>query len=1065
VADNILKGEIKITAPGLQQTVSEVTSAMDRMDKSFTASNGMVFKAGLSWLDFKHAVKDATKDATGNILSCGDAAKTASPFWKEYKDAGMNAVQSVGAAAGESVGKITSLGDALKPIATNAAETAGVISVLQNKLQLFQQALALEKNPGSFNTLKESITEIQRSIIGLGGAPNPFTSIIQNGTIAGKSIDDFRAQLERFEAALPQAKSVESFDRIGRAIDTVKVKMELLGKDAPASTALQPLESAFVNAVKSTRQLEAEIHALKGVLADSTDPAILDRFGKRIEQLQGQINNNKIFAFGGSADTVQLTKFTRGLEDVAKRSYTARYAVQDMGNFIRDIPFAAANPAILMASLEHVTSAFSNLKQEAGSTKGAMGLLVNSLKGGGGILIGFNLIAIAAGYLLGGLSKVDQKAQETTKHFMEFQPTMKEMTKGLSEAAAQLASKDFGQVSALKAVLTDLTIPLQKRNEALKEYNKIADAQNKITATDISNIDIINGKIGTQIELFKTRALVRAAEDKITELSKPIFDVKFKLSTAGPTAVQAPKVISKDAQSEYQSFVKTVQSGSQAMQVASAEALKGFTFFGTDITGKDGLILKRLFGDKGAQSTINSVSDASAQIENLQRFIQQMVKEGAGFGKIFDVSDTKTHTEKIKSQFDFFEKTFENSAQQILDKTKPLFEKIGDVDVLKNVNLKPAETRLIHDLGEMANAARNYASKNFEIFDGLDKVLLGKDNRSIVEAGKKFWTDFQAGIVKLKPPKIRIEQEIEFVPKVTDAPPINNDAALKHLQATLEMPQETQKDILDSYRNAFAKIGQELPKYINEIDEKTGGTKKVPLKVVLETDLTTGNLKEGLKQKLGEALQTIAEFKKDLNDSLKQIGSNIFAGFGEALGTALGGGDITKVFQSLGQTLGGIIQNLGLQMIALAPLIQGIEVAIKTLNPALLLPAGIGMVALGATIKGLFSSQKFAAGGFVPGSGNTDSVPALLMPGEFVIPKNKVSEWLSIIQGYGGQVKKYATGGLVSSMLGTEKYFSTTNSISSLALAPVQVNGSFELSGRNLVAVFSQELKHQGRNF
>jgi TP901 family phage tail tape measure protein len=61
------------------------------------------------------------------------------------------------------------------------------------------------------------------------------------------------------------------------------------------------------------------------------------------------------------------------------------------------------------------------------------------------------------------------------------------------------------------------------------------------------------------------------------------------------------------------------------------------------------------------------------------------------------------------------------------------------------------------------------------------------------------------------------------------------------------------------------------------------------------------------------------------------------------------------------------------------------------------------------------SSTGFNAGGPVPGSGNTDTVPAMLTPGEFVINKKAASQNQGILEMMnGGQVKGYALGGLVA---------------------------------------------------
>ena len=68
---------------------------------------------------------------------------------------------------------------------------------------------------------------------------------------------------------------------------------------------------------------------------------------------------------------------------------------------------------------------------------------------------------------------------------------------------------------------------------------------------------------------------------------------------------------------------------------------------------------------------------------------------------------------------------------------------------------------------------------------------------------------------------------------------------------------------------------------------------------------------------------------------------------------------------------------------------------------------------IGAGLKGAGSPTGFARGGMVPGSGNRDTVPAMLTPGEFVIRKSSVSKLgagtLAAMNQNG-----YATGGIVA---------------------------------------------------
>jgi len=71
-------------------------------------------------------------------------------------------------------------------------------------------------------------------------------------------------------------------------------------------------------------------------------------------------------------------------------------------------------------------------------------------------------------------------------------------------------------------------------------------------------------------------------------------------------------------------------------------------------------------------------------------------------------------------------------------------------------------------------------------------------------------------------------------------------------------------------------------------------------------------------------------------------------------------------------------------------------------------------------IKNKFaSSTGFNSGGVVPGSGSSDTIPAMLTPGEFVVNKKAASQNQNLLQMMnGGQVKGYAEGGLIGKAAG-----------------------------------------------
>lgn len=130
---------------------------------------------------------------------------------------------------------------------------------------------------------------------------------------------------------------------------------------------------------------------------------------------------------------------------------------------------------------------------------------------------------------------------------------------------------------------------------------------------------------------------------------------------------------------------------------------------------------------------------------------------------------------------------------------------------------------------------------------------------------------------------------------------------------------------------------------------------------------------------------------------------------------------IAKVKEEFLSLIRSITETTTFQVMAdtalrLASALVRIGEAIKPLIPLL---AMFATIKIGKGVLGMLGGAKggkgggalpFNAGGPVPGAGNTDSVPAMLTPGEFVIRKKSVQ---SIGMGKLHSMNKYATGGVV----------------------------------------------------
>jgi len=158
-----------------------------------------------------------------------------------------------------------------------------------------------------------------------------------------------------------------------------------------------------------------------------------------------------------------------------------------------------------------------------------------------------------------------------------------------------------------------------------------------------------------------------------------------------------------------------------------------------------------------------------------------------------------------------------------------------------------------------------------------------------------------------------------------------------------------------------------------------------------------------------------------------------------------------------------------------------------TLKPLIPLIAGFAAIKVGQALGSSFLSfagglnkkaqggkiHKFASGGMVPGSGNGDTVPAMLTPGEFVIRKSSVKKLGAENLAH---ANKYASGGLISNLggkKGSDKAVSKTRVIKGtteigLANDKYYTKGDIGQEYLNIGKIKEdkdQELQKQGYNY
>jgi len=374
-----------------------------------------------------------------------------------------------------------------------------------------------------------------------------------------------------------------------------------------------------------------------------------------------------------------------------------------------------------------------------------------------------------------------------------------------------------------------------------------------------------------------------------------------------------------------------------ATNVLSANGKKLFDTFG----GQPELISDELIQklSKNDQTFLTNIKTLSTDIEkiNKERGETQRQIEILNTQKQVDV-----HNQQLKEQKDFHDKQLKES-QEFLEKVnRQTIALAKEAEKVFNIplTLKFDETDL-----------------------DFDKLQKAKD---VLAGIRDFTIKARIDIVLPDIKELPKEQVDKFFINVPDAlqDAINKGLIEKQEGITLPVklaldPEHAFDEDINKLEAKFHTQGLEIPVEI-QVAIAEGTLKGVDLLSALLKAFKPAELEKKLNEQLQQAI----------DNAFKNISTEGFASIGEAIGAAIGGGDISKAFKQFGQTLGSAVEALGKQIIALGAAALLTKNALKALfaNPALAIAAGVALVAIGAAIKAALGNglQGFEKGGRPP---------------------------------------------------------------------------------------------------
>ena len=642
----------------------------------------------------------------------------------------------------------------------------GLDQIMESDKAVADQA---KKTMEAYSKRDKSITDAnnnsKKSIDGLATSIKNLDKTMIGG-IGGKALDDLRATLKLTDgqwkqfytnliktakAELVSAKQKEDIEQLNQLINGAEIALKKMAE-----------KEELVNT--TSKSMKAELRALKQELQQMEDQgrdntAEFEQMAIKAGKLEDQIGdtNARIKALG--SDTFVFDALISGVTGLTGAFAAVQGAAALFGDENEDLQRVLLKVNAAMSMLQGL-QAVQNVLQKQSAASIAVDLVLRrsqtvattaqtlateaqaaATTTAAAAQTGLNtaMKANPVGMVIAGIAAIatavmifgnnSSKAKKETISLSNANLMLADVSKKAAEAAGEEVSK----IEALRLKLNDMKIPQTERVRYLKDYNEIASETNKIDASQVNNLTLINQKINEQNGLIIKRAMSTAALSKITELSTKAIETQLqltqKLNQYGLSESDRAKVIA-EWKAVYSGGMTPDTKGMkndirnriliplfEARDAAQAELQKTTSLLTQYIIPDD--VNKEVI--KPAKDAVDKVSDITetnrkAELELLKIDLQQRID----YFKAIADNEQISYNERLIAARIYY------TAQQDLVKTEFAFEYATAGKTAKELELLTAQTN-----DRLLAIEKNYADNRRAIFKKLHDDLYVDEEKSL----------------------------------------------------------------------------------------------------------------------------------------------------------------------------------------------------------------------------------------------------------------------------------------------------------------------------------------------
>lgn len=408
-------------------------------------------------------------------------------------------------------------------------------------------------------------------------------------------------------------------------------------------------------------------------------------------------------------------------------------------------------------------------------------------------------------------------------------------------------------------------------------------------------------------------------------------------------------------------------------------------------------------GDKLTSFGAGGVS-APGFVPNLQT---QATQTQIAFDKEQSEKRKKAAIDNAKKE----QKTFEDIAADLLKEAGKIskdfnFNFFDDTKIEKVKSQKERLEEFVERAKRLAEELRKigFIQPEFSFFDSFQEQLV---------KARKVFDDFNAKRFRLDPEFFKLDQSFN-VPRAEVEQALNavEDGIQKgiierggiQLVAPISITTDFSQNaaLVDEFKTAFAAIGKNIPPL--DFSATAGFNRGVLVQQLRDFFKVGQNVTEegviGMAQEFEKGMDRI-------NSTLSNFAVQGVTSFAESFGALFAGGDLRDIFSGFVNVVADGLSAIGKQMIALSPVITALKAALKSLNPSVLLPAGIALVSIGAALRATVGKgvTGFAQGGLVFG-------PTMGLVGEGIGTSRSNPEVIAPLDQLKGMLSEFVGGGV-----------------------------------------------------